>query len=482
MTKEEAVALYRSGEEPTVVKLLELDEENQGLKQKVDSLQTDSTNSSKPPSSDGLKKKRDDTKRGSSGKRPGGQKGHPGKTRTKVPPNEVSETIPHKPEICEECGTHFSEETPTTPVERRQVWEIPEIKPKVCEHVFYKTTCGCGHQTRLPVPEWMYSQVGETLQAHIAYLTAEAKLSRRTLQTILKELFNVPIAVGTIQNRLEDTSEALKPVCDELEEEITKQEVVNIDETSFPHNKTLAWLWAFITSTFALFTIQKNRSSKILKEILKETFDGIIICDRFSAYVKYHKDRACGLIQYCWAHIIRDIKAIKYELAYGSNKPFSVLMRRRIGAVFRLWHSHKRGDISRQQLIETTQPLIEEIRAFLEENQKSSLKKVSRFSGQLLKRWNSLFTFIYHEGVEPTNNLAERLIRAGVLSRKISYCTRSKNGQFLRARLLTISQTCRMQKRNSLEFFRGAIHAKRNNLTPPSLLPEQQNNKLQKAA
>lgn len=445
-------------------------QEVQALRAKLVVFEKDSTLSHKPPSSDGLRKKRGAKERGSSGRKPGGQKGHHGITRRTVPPCEIAETIPHHPQSCEQCGASLTEQHPSVPVERRQVWEIPEIKPLVIEHVFYQTTCHCGHPTRLPVPEWIYSGAGENLQAHITSFTAEAKLSRRTLQTVLNDVFHVPLALGTIQNRLENTSEILKPVCDELENEMTRQPAVNIDETSYPHNKKLEWLWVFVTNTFAFFTLQASRGSQVLRKVLGELYDGIIICDRFSAYVKYHKDRACGLIQLCWAHLIRDIKALQNALAFESNLIFSVVMRKRIGAVFKLWHTCKRGKISRVQLIHTVEPLITEMRAFVEKNLQNPSTEVAKFSKQLLKRWDSLFTFIYYEGVEPTNNLAERLIRPGVQTRKISYCTRSKNGQLLRARLLTVSQTCRIQQRNALDFYRAAIHAHRNNLTMPSLL------------
>jgi len=453
--------------------VISLSQQNQQLTDKIASLEKDSNNSHKPPSSDGLNKKRGALKRGSSGRKPGGQKGHRGITRRNVPPSEVSKTIPYKPAECEKCGAHFSAQNHSLPIERRQVWEIPEIKPFVTEHVFYRTLCTCGHPTRLPVPNWMYSGIGERLQALIAYLVAEAKLTRRTTQTLLKQLFHVPLAVGTIQNRLEDTSEILEPVCDELEEELPKQTVVNIDETGYSHNKTLAWLWVFVTGTFCFFTIQASRGSKVIKKVLGEIFDGIIICDRFSAYVKYHKDRACGLIQFCWAHLLRDIKATNYEFAYHSDQPFSLLMRQRIGAVFKLWHTHKRGKISRQQLIEMAEPLVEDVRLFLEENRQAGSADVSKLSGKLLEKWNSLFTFIYHPGVEPTNNLAERMLRPAVQSRKISYCTRSENGQLLRARLLTVSATCRMQKRNGFDFLLETIQAYRHNRPTPSLLAVQ---------
>ena len=460
-------------------------QELQMLRAKLATAPQDSTTSHRPPSSDGFKKKRGAIKRGSSGRKPGGQKGHRGITRRNVPPSEVTATIAHKPEACEQCETSFTEQHPSVPVERRQVWEIPEIKPLVQEHVFYQTTCDCGHPTRLPVPEWIYSGMGENLQAHLAYLTAEAKLARRSLQTVLADVFHVPLGLGTIQNRLENTSEILKPVCDALENELPKSRhggIVNIDETSYPHNKKLAWLWVFVTSTFAFFTLQASRGSQVLRKVLGERYDGIIICDRFSAYVKYHKDRVCGLIQLCWAHIIRDIKALGNELAVESDQIFSVVMRKRIGTVFRLWYAHKQGKISRPQLIAAAEPLMAEMRAFVENNRRHRAPEVAKFNRQLLKRWDSLFTFIYHEGVEPTNNLAERLIRPGVQTRKISYCTRSENGQLLRARLLTVSQTCRIQQRNALDFYRAAIHAHRCNLTMPSLLLNHKDHNLRLAA
>ncbi len=131
----------------------------------------------------------------------------------------------------------------------------------------------------------------------------------------------------------------------------------------------------------------------------------------------------------------------------------------------------RQGKISRKKLIELAQPIIKEMRTFLQQNLEAPSKAVSKFSKNLLRKWDSLFTFIYHEGVEPTNNLAERLIRSAVLSRKISCCTRSKEGQLLLAKLLTVFQTCRIQNRSTLEFFRAAIYANHHSLHPcPSLL------------
>ena len=158
MTRKQILEIYCTGVEAVihlVEKLIliiaELIKENQALKEKLTSLKTDSTNSHKPPSSDSLNKKTIGNKpeRGSSGKKPGGQKGHLGKTRPKVLSAEVTDTIPHKPENCEQCGTSFSDDSPTTLVETRQVWDIPPIKP--IDNYLCMETGEKGQQAVLPL-------------------------------------------------------------------------------------------------------------------------------------------------------------------------------------------------------------------------------------------------------------------------------------------------------------------------------------------
>ena len=288
-------------------KIAGLGRENEALRAKVASLEKDSTNSSKPPSSDGLKKQRGSPKRGSSRRKPGGQKGHPGQARTPVPRAQVSETIGHKLRACDLRGKGLADNAQGRVVERRPVVEIPQIHPTVTEHAFYALTPARVKQIR--------------------------------------------IALGTVQNRLEDTSDALEPVCDELEETLAEQSVLNINETGDGHNRKRHWLWAFVTQTFVFFVIRASRGSKVLRDILGDAFNGTIISDRSSAYVKYHKDRAGGLVQYCWVHIMRDVKALPCVRACGSEDLFSRLVRQRVGAVSRIWHAFKRGHLSREELI-----------------------------------------------------------------------------------------------------------------------------------
>jgi transposase len=455
----------------------------QKFKDEIARLQRDSTTSNRPPSSDLPAKKSERPRKTGSGRKRGGQKGHVGAHRPVVPPERVDRPVEYKPDHCAQCAQPFAVDAPATLVETHQVWEIPPVKPIIEEHRFFACACPCGHCTRARVPQWIYSGCGEQAQALIAYLTGSARLARRTVQQLFDELFSFPIALGTIQNRLEDNSAIFAPTVDELEQALPHQDCLNIDETSYPHNRSLAWLWAFVTAHFAVFVINPARSSKVLRQLLGIQYAGVITCDRFSAYIKYQKDRLAGLIQFCWAHILRDIKALNFAADLLSQRPFALLARRHVGAIFGFWHAFKQGKISRQLLIDKTRRPINRLRALCEGNLNHPTKTVRTLCTSLLKHWPRLFTFLEHEGVEPTNNEAERRLRPGVQTRKISYCTRSQQGQLLRARLLTITATCRMQGRNSLRFFRDAIHAHRHGLSPPSLLlPPSQETRDQNAA
>ena len=441
------------------------------LKEKIAHLKRDSSTSNKPPSSDGPQKKRDDIKRRPSGRKPGGQKGHSGKARPIVPPEKIAASIPYKPSHCEQCHAIFTDKNIMAPVEHHQVWELPSIEPVIEQHVVYQSQCQCGHTTRASVPSWVYSGIGENAQAVLAYLTAVGQLTRRKTKLLFEHLFNFPISVGGIQNRLENSSKILKPTCHELVEALPDHGPLNIDETSYPHNGGLHWLWTFANAYFSVFVMNPKRSSKVLKKVLGIRFAGIITCDRFSAYFKFQKDRIAGIIQLCWAHILRDIKALRYAPDRLSKQPFALVAKQHIGSVFRLWHAFKAQKMTRKELIEKTKKPIARLQRLCEANTDSEHKPVRTLCNGLLKKWQFLFVFITHDGVEPTNNYAEQILRHGVITRKISYCTRSAAGQLLRARLLTVIQTCRIQKRNPLLFFRQAIHAHRHGLSPPSLLP-----------
>jgi len=470
-----AEKLYDSGKEPTVVKLLEYDAENKGLIRKISQLEKNSTNSSKPPSSDNPKDKNqqpksDNNKKKKKKKRqPGGQPGHKGNMRELIPVEEVDNFIHYYPDACENCGKVLSQDENANEVGepfRWQVAEIEPIKPIITEHQGHTSLCNCGCETSATLPaEVIKSNFGPRLASIIAYLAVVLHVSRRGTREFCETLLNVNIALGSVQNLLEDTSEALEPIDKELKDALPEEPVINSDETGWRDR----WLWIFVGSTFIYFQVAKSRSSKVLVDVLGKVYQGILCVDRWGAYTKYHK----GLFQICWAHLKRDFLGIlKVGEATQSDDAiaFAKTMEKLREKVMAVWYRFKKGEISRAQLIKKTKSIRNAMKRCLKHYIHSEEKCVQTLAKNLFKRFDDLFTFIFYEGVEPTNNIAERGIRPAVQWRKICFGNRSDNGAVLTSRLLTVTRTCWLQKRNPLEFLVEAINAHRSGQAAPSLI------------
>lgn len=473
MDRRAAEKLYDSGKEPTVAKLLEYDAEEKKLKRKIAQLVKNSTNSSKPPSSDNPQDKnqhpKTHNKNNKKKRKPGGQPGHRGNNRELIPVEQVDDLIHYYPTQCNSCGNALSQdETANEAGEpfRWQVAEIEPIKPIITEHQVHTTLCECGCQTSASLPaEVLKSNFGPRLASIIAYLAAILHVSRRGTLEFCETLLNVNIALGSVQNLLEDTSEALEPIDKELKDVLPEEPVINSDETGWRDR----WLWIFVASTFIYFQVAKTRSSKVLEDVLGKVYKGILCVDRWGAYTKYHK----GLFQICWAHLKRDfLGVLKIGEATQSEdaKLFAETMEKLRKRLMAIWYRFKAGDISRAELIKKTRPVRNAVKRCLKEHMHSEERCVRNLAGKLFKRFDHLFTFIFHEGVEPTNNMAERGIRPAVQWRKICFGNRSDNGAVLTSRLLTVTRTCWLQKRNSLEFLVDAISAHRSGKLAPSLL------------
>jgi hypothetical protein len=466
-----AEKLYESGKEPTVAKLLQFDAEVKDLKRIIAQLEKNSTNSSKPPSSDKPQDKnpKKENSNNSGKRKPGGQPGHKGTKRELIPVEEVDDIIDYYPEACENCGKALPQDGTATEVGepfRWQVAEIQPIKPNITEHQAHTTLCECGCESSVCLPaEVVKSNFGPRLGSIIAYLAAVLHVSRRGTQEFSETLLNVNIALGSVQNLLEESSEALEPIDKELEEALGKEPVLNSDETGWRDR----WLWIFVASTFIYFQVAKSRSSKVLVDVLGKVYKGILCVDRWGAYTKYHK----GLFQICWAHLKRDFLGIlKTGEAAESQDAilFAETMEKLRKRLMAMWYRFKKGEISRAELVKKTWPIRNAIKRCLKDYVDAEERCVQTLATNLLKRVNDLFTFIFYEAVEPTNNIAERGIRPAVQWRKICFGNRSDNGAVLTSRLLTVTRTCWLQKRNSLEFLVEAITAHRSGKVAPSLL------------
>jgi transposase len=259
-----------------------------------------------------------------------------------------------------------------------------------------------------------------------------------------------------------------------LERALRHQAVLNSDETGSRTNGDKRQLWALVASRYVVYRIATSRGADVLIALLGKVFAGVLCSDRLATYTSYHK----GRLQFCWAHVIRNLLSAQ-ELAKTPNaRRFcreALALQKRL---FRLWYrfrgdpAGRGGPLTRQQLIEKALPLQKKFFALGERYLDSADKDVRNLATALFVQHEHFFVFVHHDGVEPTNNRAERALRTAVQWRKISFGNRSDAGEVAVARLLTVTRTCQMQQLNALAYLTAAIRCHRRRQAVASLLPK----------
>jgi len=450
----------------------EKDERIADLERQLSGHKKDSTNSSKPPSSDGpAAGKRKHPQRPKSKRKPGGQPGHTGRCRNLVPIEQVKQVIRMLPNSCRRCKRKFTEKEKQVAlqnnVHRHQVVEIPEMKSETTEYQFGNVVCCCGESNRLPIPAEIRSGSGPRLVALVSYLTVFCRMPRRKVEQLLEGALGTSIALGSTQRHVEETSQALQIPYQELEQQLRHEPVLNGDETGWRKDGEKRWLWVWVARAFAFFVVAESRGSKVLEQILGPVFAGILCSDRFSAYIKYHK----GIAQFCWAHLKRDLLGIDQLGKTNDADHFARDALALHARLFRVWHRYRGGTIDRDQLIDKAMPIEKKFFALGERYLDSEDAGVRALAALFFFHIERLFAFICHAGVEPTNNISERTIRTAVQWRKICFGNRSEEGEVATARLLTAAATCSIQKRNLLHYLTEAVRCHRKGLPAPSLVP-----------
>jgi transposase len=431
-----------------------------------------STNSSKPPSSDGLAgEPRQRGRRKKSRRKAGGQPGHRGAHRPLVPAERVDEVRPVVPEQCQHCGhllpAQVEQVQTTGAVQRHQVTELPPIQARIIEYQCHRVVCPeCGESTRAAVPEEAAGHFGPQLTALIAYLTVVCRMPRRVVEALLAQVLGIEISLGSTQKCWEEASQAVAAPCQELEQQLKDEPVLNVDETGWRTNGDKRFLWAFVAARYVVYTVAATRGSEVLIRLLGAVFQGILCSDRFSAYLKYHSGKA----QFCWAHLKRNLLGIVEFTKSSAGERFCRDALAEHARLFRLWHKFRGGLIDRRQLLLRSIPIQTRIFALAERHLDSPHREVRNLATALFEHNERLFTFLEHEGVEPTNNSVERALRTGVQWRKICFGNRSANGELATARLLTVAETCDLQRLNILAYLSAAIACHRNRQRTASLL------------
>jgi transposase len=445
------------------------------LEHKLALRRQNSTTSSKPPSSDGMagEQRPRGSRRKKSRRQPGGQPGHRGHWRGLAPLSRVDEVVNRFPSKCRYCDSRLSPRMPTEGEPRRhQVTELPPIEAHITEYQCHCVVCPeCGKSTQAELPQEAQRHFGPQLTALIAYLTVVCRLPRRMVRELLEQVLAIPLSLGSIQNSWEEVSEAVAEPCAELERQLPSEPVVNSDETGYRTSGEKRWLWALVAANFVFYKIAASRGAEVLVELLGEVFTGILCSDRCASYLKYHK----GVGQFCWAHFKRNILG---ALEIGKTTDAERFCRDALALharLFRLWHRFRDGPgvrygpITRDQLIQKSIPLEKKFFALADRYLGSRDKDVANLALALMQHFERFFAFLRYEDVEPTNNVAERALRCAVQWRKISFGSRSAQGEVAVARLLTVTRTCRMQNQVPLDYLVTALQSHRAGLPAPSL-------------
>lgn len=423
-----------------------------------------SSNSSKPPSTDPPQSKNKSRKKKSKRKR-GGQPGHEGHHRELLPLEEVDKVNHVKPCACGRCGGSRLREIDLAP-RCHQVWNLPEIKPIVEAWLLYTAECkDCGAMTTAELPQGVPpGAFGPRLLATISVLSGVYRLSKRCVEGLLSDLFHLPISLGSVPACEAAVSQVLEEPVEEAREYVQSASVLNADETGWRECNKKAWLWVASTCMVTVFMIHLKRGQEAAKKLLGK-FAGVLVSDRWSAYNIY-----TGLRQFCWAHLIRDFTAFS-ELGGKAGRIGSQLVVK-AEKMFHWWHRVRDGTMNRKTFQRYMIQLRIDVEDLLIEGEICGRAKMSRSCKRILKRAECLWTFVDVEGVEPTNNIAERMVRHGVMWRKGSFGTQSEQGSRFVERIMTAAATCKQQDRNIVEYLNDACVAYLHGQPAPSLLPE----------
>ena len=422
-------------------------------------LGTNSTNSSKPPSSEHPHAKPPRPQARSS-RKPGGQPGHPKHERALAPVEQCQAVNACLPAACRRCGQRLAGTDPE-PI-RHQVWEMPEIQPIITEYQLHRLRCRCGCSTCGDLPSGVPSgQAGPRLVAFSALLMACFRQSKSRAAAFLGMVLGQPASAAwmvALQNR---AAEAVQPACDELASQLPCQPVLHIDESPTKEGKTRSWVWTFVARAFTFFACRTTRAADVPKQLLGAGFAGVITCDRARMYWAF------GRLQWCWAHLKRDFQALIDSPCRTAQRLGHDLMRP-TKELFALWRKVRDGTLSRRAFRRRMRPIRQRVESVLLRGYYNA--RVRGFCTELWEYRERLWVFVEVEGVEPTNNPAERSLRHAVIWRKLSFGTQSASGSRFVERMLTVIETCRQQGRDTFAWLVEAIRSRFAGQPVPSLL------------
>jgi len=430
------------------------------LEAEVARLKKNSSNSSKPPSSDIVKPPHADPSGGKK-RRIGGQPGHAKHQRPEFPPEQIDHTLTYE----------LSAPGKRVPLDRwrklqqMELVEKPFVITEYRARLYRDPATGTIYASPFPPEVAAAGLCGPRLSAFIGYLKGGCRMSYALIQDLLQDVMGLNLSTGQLAKIVQKTSAALAPAYQQLVQALPKQAVLGVDETGHYDRGQTLWNWCFRAPDFALFRIDPSRGSQVLMELLGPDYAGTLICDFFSAYRKFLDQTPC-VLQFCQAHLIRDIAFLETL----SHRP-GIRWAGKLLALFRkLFRTHHR------RLAQPQKPFAKSLdkirRAILELVARAPAQPEAQNIRERFRKYNrEYFTFIESPHIAPTNNFTERTLRFAVIDRKLTQGTRGTAGQTWCQRVWSVRATCRIQGRSAFQFLAQSIAYAFKRMPTPQLLP-----------
>ncbi len=452
--------------EPNCASCAAKDAEIAKLREQLAAARKDSTNSSKPPSSDIVKPEtRPPLPEGQEKRKIGAQPGHKANFRDLFDDLQINQVVPHTLSDCPHCGGELRRNGDRVHLFQQVDVALPNLT--VTEHQCPDYWCeACRRSCKAELPEAVKrgGMAGPMLTTLVAYLKGCCHASFSTIRLFLRDVCGLKIARGTLAKIIDRVSSSLADSYGELERLLPEQRRLNIDETGHKENGDLLWTWCLKADLFTLFKIAPSRGSAVLLDVLGREFDGVIGCDYFSAYRKFM--RLVGVeVQFCLAHLIRDVKFL-CELPDRPTMAYGIVLKQELKKLFGV--IHRREGMSEAAFCRE----LKACKASMMEvaKQAPATPPAQAMAKRFAKHGESYFTFITTPGMEPTNNAAERAIRFVVLDRHVTQGTRGETGRRWCERIWTVLATCRQRGISAFAFLREAVENWLDGKESPSLL------------
>lgn len=424
-----------------------------------------SSNSHKPPSSDGVGRRKSTRKpKKRSGRKRGGQPGRKGSKREMLDAEFVDRIVNLFPEVCDFCQERPAECISSSPY-RHQVVDLLEKNGGryMTEYRCHAVVCQCGHVVSAPMHLVSPFAFGPRLSAVVCLLSGAYQMSRRQVTVALKELYGIEISLGSVSNIEGRMSCALEKASDEAMAHVETSDVKHADETSFLRDSLRCSAWVFANALVSVYRIVDDGKRTSLRAKFRK-IKGILVSDRASVFLYWPMCRR----QICWSHLLRTFT--DFSERDGPAGPIGKELIKYCELVFHYWREHRAGNLADADYKLWIYSVQENMKPCLQRAMNANLNYVSGSCENLLAHWDAMWTFVENAAVDPTNNHAERELRRLVLWRRRSFGSQSDRGDRFVERILTVTQTMRKKAGDTLSFLQQSFLAHQISGPAPSLI------------